>query len=85
MENKTIYDEMDIHSSDIGVARIFDWGANHKSHAMTSSKIFKRGTVYGEKILQNGRSEAVACVALNQDFGKGRDRKLIVRKCKCLT
>ena len=30
----------------IGVARIFDWGggANHKSHAMTSSEVFKKGT-----------------------------------------
>ena len=24
-------------------------------------------------------------MALNQDFGKGRGQKLIVRKCKCLT
>ena len=34
----------------IGVARIFDWGAggaNHKSHAMISSKIFKGGTFCG--------------------------------------
>ena len=32
----------------IGVARIFDWGGgpNHKSHAMTSSEIFKKGTFY---------------------------------------
>ena len=30
--------------SNIGAARIFDCGeANHKSHAMTSSEIFKRG------------------------------------------
>ena len=29
----------------IGLARIFDWGApNHKSHAMTSSEIFKKVT-----------------------------------------
>ena len=36
----------------IGVARIFDWqrGPNHKSHAMTSSKIFKRETFCGTKI-----------------------------------
>ena len=35
----------------IGVARLFDWvGLNHKSHAMTSSKIFKRGTFRGTKI-----------------------------------
>ena len=32
----------------IGVARIFDWGGgpNHKSHAMTSSEIFKKGAVF---------------------------------------
>ena len=45
----------------IGVARIFDWGEapNHKSHAMTSSEIFKKGTFCGAKISQNGRSEVV--------------------------
>ena len=38
----------------------FDWGGpNHKSHAMTSSEIFKTGTFCGAKISQNGRSEAV--------------------------
>ena len=46
----------------IGVARIFDWygGPNHKSHEMTSSKFFKRGTSCGTKISQDGRSEIVA-------------------------
>ena len=45
----------------IGVAMTFNWGApNQKSHAMTSSEIFKRGTFCGTKISQNGRSEAVA-------------------------
>ena len=37
----------------IGVSKIFDWGdggANYKSHAMTSSKIFERVTFYGAKI-----------------------------------
>ena len=35
----------------IGVARIFDWGGpNHKSRAMTSSKIFKKGTFCRAKI-----------------------------------
>ena len=49
-------------SKTIGVARIFDWGGpNHKSHAMTSSEIFKKGRFCGAKISQNGRSEAVAC------------------------
>ena len=35
----------------IGVARIFDWGgSNYKLHAMTSSKILKRGTFCRTKI-----------------------------------
>ena len=35
----------------IGVARIFHWGdgAKHKSHAMTLSKVFKRGTFMGQR------------------------------------
>ena len=35
----------------IGLARIFDWGGpNHKSHAMMSSEIFKKGTFCEAKI-----------------------------------
>ena len=35
----------------IGVARILDWRSpNHKSHAMTSSEIFKRENFGGTKI-----------------------------------
>ena len=35
----------------LSVARIFGWGGpNYKSHAMTSSKIFKPGTFRGAKI-----------------------------------
>ena len=35
----------------IGVPRIFDWGGlNHKSHAMTSSKFFQRGSFCLTKI-----------------------------------
>ena len=37
----------------IGVASIFDWGggggANHKSHAIMLSKIFKKGTFVGPR------------------------------------
>ena len=34
-----------------GVARIFDWGGpNHNSPAMTSSKVFIRGSFYGAKL-----------------------------------
>ena len=46
----------------IGGPRIFDWGGlNHKSHAMTSSKFFKRTRFCGTKISYDGRSEIVAC------------------------
>ena len=40
------------HARVIGVARIFDWGdPNHKSHAMTSSKNFKKPQTFcGAKI-----------------------------------
>ena len=35
----------------IDVPRIFDWGGlNHKSHAMTSSKFFQKGSICGTKI-----------------------------------
>ena len=38
----------------IGVARILDWRSpNHKSHAMTSSEIFKKENFCGTKISQN--------------------------------
>ena len=38
-------------NTSIGVAGIFDWGGpNHKSHAMTSSEIFKKGSFCGAKI-----------------------------------
>ena len=51
----------------IDVARIFDWGGpNHKSHAMTSSEIFKKGAFCGTKISQNGRSEVVVCCHLTR-------------------
>ena len=50
----------EISCSAIGVAKIFDWGgANHKSHAMTSSEILERGTFCGARISLNGRSEAM--------------------------
>ena len=38
-------------------------GLNHKSHEMTSSKFFQRGSFCGTKILWDGRSEiVVACL-----------------------
>ena len=57
----------------IGVARVFDWGRgpNHKSHAMTSSEIFKKGTFCRAKISQNGTSEVVVCCHLTRILVKG--------------
>ena len=48
-----------------------EWDPNHKSHAMTSSEIFKNGTFCGAKISQNGRSEAVAHWHLTRILVKG--------------
>ena len=66
----------------IGVARIFDWeGPNHKSHAMTSSKIFKRGIFCGTKISSDGTSDRNRCLlALNQDFAKREGLNSLVGK-----
>ena len=57
----------------IGAARIFDWGGpNHKSRAMTSSKIFKRGTFCGTKVSNDGRSEIAACWHLTRILQRER-------------
>ena len=41
-------------SSTIGVAKVFDWGggANHKSHAMTSSETSKENFLWGKDIVE---------------------------------
>ena len=47
----------------IGISRILiGGGLNYKSHEMTSSKFFQRGSFCGTKKSQNGRSEIVACL-----------------------
>ena len=55
--NLISYFNLSTMDANIGVARIFDrgWGgggggANHKSHAITSSEIFKKGTFCWAKI-----------------------------------
>ena len=49
-------------------------GANHKSHAMTSSEICKKGTFCNTKISQNGRSEVVVRVwHINRILLKGEE------------
>ena len=70
----------------IRVARIFDWlgGPKHESHAITSSKIFKRETVCGTKISQDRRFEIVAGWHLTRILQKEM-AYVIVEKCKYLT
>ena len=64
----------------ISVARIFDRGGgpNHKSHAMTSSEIFKRGIFAGQRYRRMEGQKQWPGLALNQTFAKGL--KPIVRK-----
>ena len=61
-----------------GVARIFDWegGANQKSHAMTSSEIFERGTNFvGQRYRRMEDQKPWPGLALNREFSKGRGLK----------
>ena len=53
-------------------------GPNHKSHAMTSSEIFKKETFCRAKITQNGRSEVVVCGHLTRILVKveGKNEQL---------
>ena len=71
----------------ISVARIFDWGGGQTTNhnAMTSSKIFKKGTFCGGKDIVEWKIWSRGLLSLNQDFGKGRGWKLTVKKRKCLT
>ena len=58
---------MDRRSLDFGLGV----GLNRKSHAMTSSEVFEKGTFYGTK---NERSKAGGYdLARNQDLLKGKD------------
>ena len=58
----------------IGVAKIFDWGSlNHKSHEMTTSKFFHRGSFCGTEISWDGRSEiVVACLHVTRILPRKR-------------
>ena len=48
-------------------------GLNHKSHEMTSSKFFQRGSFCGTKISKDGRSEmAVACLHVTKILQRKR-------------
>ena len=69
----------------IGNARIFDWrGANHKSHAMTSSEIFERNFFVGQRYRRMEDQKPWPGFSPNQDFAKGRRFKPKSKKCKCL-
>ena len=59
-------------------------GANHKLHAMTPSKIFKRGTFFGERYRRMEDQKPWPGLALKQGFAKGRGLKPTVEKRKCL-
>ena len=47
-------------------------GLNHKSHEMTSSKFFQRGSFCETKISQDGRSEIVACLHVTRILQRDR-------------
>ena len=60
-------------------------GPNHKSHTMKWSEIFKKRNFLWGKDIVEWKIWSCSLLALNQDFGKEKGRKLIVRKCKCPT
>ena len=68
--SKNRFFDQDVVKELTSVARIFDWGgANHKSHAMTSSNFFERGIFVGK----HRRMEDLKPwhgLALDQDFTK---------------
>ena len=71
----------------IGVARIFDWGRGPKPQITRNDVIRnfrKRNFLWGKDIVE-WKIRSRSLMALSQDFGKGRGRKLIVKKCKSLT
>ena len=60
----------------IGAARIFNWrGTNHKSHAMTPSEVFVRGTFVGQRYRRMDDQKHWPCLALHHDFAMGRGLK----------
>ena len=70
----------------IGVARIFDWGGPKLQ--ITCNDVIKnfqkKNFLWGKDIVE-WKIRSCSLSALYQDFGKGRGRKLIVRKCKRVT
>ena len=65
----------------IGVARMFDWrGPNHKSHAITSCKIFKRRDYLWDKDLRMEDEKLMLRLVRNQDYAM---REGFNQKLKC--
>ena len=66
----------------IGVTRIFDSGEGgyHKSHAMTSSKIFEKELFEGKRYRKMEDQKLWSGLTLNQDFAKVRGLKPKVKK-----
>ena len=76
--------------TNICVARIFDWGGGGgvPKPQMTCSNViwsFQKNNFLWVKDIVEWKIWSRSLLALNQDFGKGRWRKIILRKCKCLT
>ena len=59
----------------IGVARIFDWEGNQKSHAMKLSEIFERGIFVGQRYRRMEDQKLLPGLALNREVSKGRGLK----------
>ena len=70
----------------IGVARIFDWGGP-KPQITRNDVIrnFRKSNFLWGKDIVEWKIWSRSLMALCQDFGKRRGRKLIVEKCKSLT
>ena len=70
----------------IGVARIFDWGGPKPQITRNDviRKFRKSNFLWGKDIVE-WKILSRSLMALCQDFGKGRGRKLIVEKCKSQT
>ena len=72
------FDDLELDGPITGVAKVFDWGdgrANHNSHAMTSSEIFKRVTFYGERYRRKKDYKPWPGLTLKQDFAKERKKE----------
>ena len=63
----------------MNVGRIFDLGANHKSHAMKSSEFSKTELFAGQRYRRMKDQKPLTGLALNQDFARWRGLQAIVK------